>query len=62
MEYAGIGGLIHMGLIIWAVISILGSGASTGGKVLWTLLVVALPIVGFIIWLLAGPKGDRVNV
>ncbi|MBB5723988.1 hypothetical protein FHS72_003636 [Loktanella ponticola] len=56
MEYAGIGGLIVLALNIWAIISILSSSATTGAKVLWTLLVLVLPILGFIIWFLAGPK------
>lgn len=57
MEY-GIGGLLILALDIWAIISILSSGTTTGSKVLWTLLVLALPVVGFIIWLLAGPRGN----
>ena len=56
MEYAGLGGLIVLGLNIWAIISIFSSSASTGGKVLWTLLVLVLPVIGFIIWLIAGPR------
>ncbi len=59
MEYAGIGGVILLALNIWAIISIIGSGASTGSKVLWTLLVLVLPLIGFIIWLVAGPRGAR---
>ena len=56
MEFAGIGGFIILVLDIWAIVSILTSGASTGSKVLWTLLVLILPVLGFIIWLVAGPK------
>ncbi len=56
MEYAGFGGFIVLALNIWAIVSIIGSGASTGAKVVWTLLVLVLPIVGFIIWLIAGPR------
>lgn len=59
MEYAGLGGVIVLGLNIWAIVSIIGSGASTGGKVLWTLLVLVLPIIGFIIWLIAGPRSNQ---
>jgi len=59
MEYAGIGGVIVLALNIWAIISILGSGASVGGKVLWTLLVLVLPVIGFIIWLFAGPRAAQ---
>lgn len=58
MEYAGLGGLIVLALNIWAIISIFSSGASTGSKVLWTLLVLVLPVVGFIIWFVAGPRGN----
>lgn len=57
LEVTGIGGLIILILDIWAIISILGSAASTGRKVLWILLVLVLPLVGFIIWLVAGPRG-----
>ncbi|PTX56135.1 phospholipase D-like protein [Litoreibacter ponti] len=56
MEFAGIGGFIVLVLNIWAIVSIIGSSASTGSKVLWTLLVLVLPIVGFIVWLIAGPR------
>jgi hypothetical protein len=56
VEITGVGGLIVLVLDIWAIISIVGSGASTGKKVLWTLLVLILPILGFIIWLFAGPR------
>lgn len=54
-QLTGFGGMIILALDIWAIISILGSGASTGRRVLWTLLVVVLPVLGFIIWLIAGP-------
>ena len=62
MEFAGIGGFIVLILDIWAIVSILSSGASTGSKVLWTLLVLILPVLGFIIWLIAGPKSSRATV
>ena len=52
----GLGGLIILVLDIWAIISIIGSAASTGKKVLWVLLVLILPVIGFIIWLIAGPR------
>ncbi|MEO0669874.1 MAG: PLD nuclease N-terminal domain-containing protein [Pseudomonadota bacterium] len=56
IEVAGIGGFILLVLNIWALVSIIGSGASTGGKVLWCLLVFVLPLLGFIIWFFAGPR------
>lgn len=54
---SGIGGLVLLALDIWALVSILSSGASTGRKVLWSLLVIVLPLLGFLIWLIAGPRG-----
>ncbi|MGJ8586444.1 MAG: PLDc N-terminal domain-containing protein [Marinosulfonomonas sp.] len=59
MEYAGFGGFIVLILNIWAIISIIGSSNSTGSKVLWTVLVLVLPILGFIIWLIAGPRANK---
>lgn len=49
-------GLIVLALDIWAIVNIVGSPASTGAKILWTLLIIILPIVGFIIWFFAGPR------
>ncbi len=56
LEYGGVLGLIVLALDIWAFINILQSGASTGSKVIWILLILFLPILGFVIWLLAGPR------
>lgn len=44
-EYGGILGLIILIADIWAVINILGSGASTGSKVLWIVLVLVLSLI-----------------
>ena len=56
IEFAGPLGLILLGLVIWAVLNIAQSRASTGAKVVWILLVLILPFIGFIIWLVAGPR------
>ena len=56
INITGVGGFILLALNIWALISIIGSGASTGKKVLWVLLVLILPLVGFLIWIFIGPR------
>lgn len=56
-EMGGILGLIVLALDIWAIISTIQSGASTGKKVIWVLVVIFLPVLGFILWLIFGPKG-----
>lgn len=58
IEVTGLLSLIILALDIWAIINILGSSASTGRKVLWSLLVLVLPVVGLIIWLLMGPRSS----
>lgn len=58
-EYSGLFGLLVLIADIWAIVNIIGSGASNGKKVVWTVLVILLPIVGFIIWLVAGPRSQR---
>jgi hypothetical protein len=55
----GIFGLIILALDIWGIINVLGSGATTGMKLVWILLIVILPVVGLIIWFIAGPRGTR---
>lgn len=55
MEY-GVLGLIILILDIWAIVKVIGSGATPGMKVLWTLLIVFLPVIGLILWFLLGPK------
>lgn len=56
IEISGIGGFIILALNIWALVSIIGSNRSTGAKVGWSLLVLLLPVIGFIIWLIGGPR------
>ena len=58
-DYGGIIGLIILALDIWAIINVIQSGASTGSKVLWVILILVLPMVGLIIWFFAGPRGGR---
>ncbi len=52
-------GLIVLALDIWAILSVVQSGSSTGGKVIWILLILIFPLLGFVIWLFAGPRGSK---
>ena len=55
MELTGIGGLIILIADIYAVVMILQSSAKSIEKLLWTLAIFLLPLIGLIIWYLAGP-------
>ena len=61
MEY-GFFGIIILALDIWAIYNVLTSTVSTFAKILWTIVILALPVLGFIAWLIAGPKGARTTV
>lgn len=59
IEIGGFFGFIVLVLDLWAVVNIFGSRAGTGAKVLWLLLIIFLPFLGWLIWLLAGPRSAR---
>lgn len=56
--YNGILGLLILIGDIWAVINILQSSASNQKKLIWTVIVVLLPLLGLILWFFLGPR-DR---
>lgn len=57
MEIGGLFGLLVLIADVWAIINVFQSNASTGKKTLWIVIIVLLPVVGFIAWFLAGPRG-----
>ena len=56
VEVGGLLGLIILIADVWAIIKTIQSPATTGSKVFWVVLILLLPILGLLIWLLAGPK------
>ncbi|WP_158156736.1 PLDc N-terminal domain-containing protein [Pseudomonas sp.] len=56
--FNGLIGLIILALDIWAIINVVKSSAEVGMKVLWVLLILLLPVLGLIIWAIAGPRGN----
>jgi hypothetical protein len=41
---------------VWAILNVFQSKESTGSKALWIVLILILPLLGFIVWYFAGPK------
>jgi hypothetical protein len=60
MQYQGLFGLVVLVADVWAIVNVFQSSADTGRKVLWTVLVILLPVLGFILWYFLGPKTGRV--
>ena len=57
--YNGLLGLLILIGDVWAIINIFQSSATMGKKLLWTVLVLLLPLLGLILWFFLGPRGNR---
>ncbi len=57
--YNGLVGLLILAGDVWAIINIFQSSASNEKKLLWTLVVLLLPLLGLILWFFLGPRGGR---
>lgn len=57
IETGGIFGLIWLALVIYGIIKTIQSSAGTGTKVIWTLVILVLPVFGLLAWFIFGPKG-----
>ena len=56
LQVGGLFGFILLVCVIYAIVKTVQSGASTGTKVVWTLVLLLLPFLGFILWLIFGPS------
>lgn len=59
VEIGGLIGLIILIADVYAIVKTVGSSASTGGKVFWIVLILILPVLGLLIWLVAGPRAPK---
>ena len=59
VEINGILGLLLLIAIVYALIQIVQSSASTGRKVLWSVPVLVFPLIGVIIWFFIGPREGK---
>lgn len=56
IEVSGLIGLIILILDVWAIVKVAQSNSSTGGKVVWIVLILLLPLVGLVLYALLGPE------
>lgn len=49
--------LILLLVDLWAISSVWRTTKSPGTKAGWALLILALPVIGLVIWGIAGPRG-----
>jgi succinate dehydrogenase/fumarate reductase cytochrome b subunit len=57
--YGGLVGVLILVGDIWAIINILQSSVSNEKKLIWTIAVVLLPLLGLILWFFLGPRGGK---
>lgn len=57
IQVGGIIGLLILIADVYAIVKVVQSGATTGVKVLWIVVILLFPVLGLIIWWFAGPKG-----
>lgn len=52
-------GLIVFILDVWAIINVIQSRESGIAKLIWTLVIIFLPVLGLIVWFFVGPRKAR---
>jgi hypothetical protein len=60
IQYAGLWLLLALAFNMWAWLSVMRSGSGLAVKLIWTIVLVSLPIFAFIAWYLVGPREERV--
>lgn len=56
VEIGGFFGFLLLIADVYAIVRTLQSRAGTGAKVFWVVLILVVPLLGFILWLLLGPR------
>lgn len=59
IEVGGLFGLLILIADIWAIVNVFGSSVSTVRKVFWIVIIFLLPLLGFLLWLLLGPRSSQ---
>lgn len=54
----GILGLLILVFDVYAILQVLGSGAEPLKKAIWVLAIFFLPVLGLLVWYVAGPKAS----
>ncbi|EYD72197.1 PLD nuclease N-terminal domain-containing protein [Limimaricola hongkongensis] len=55
-------GLIVFLLDLYAIWNVITSSTSTAKKVIWTLAILILPVLGLIVWFFMGPRGRGARI
>ena len=53
----GLLGLIWLVIVVWAIVRTAQARVGLVVRVLWILILLVFPVIGFLFWLFLGPKG-----
>ncbi|WP_348645587.1 PLD nuclease N-terminal domain-containing protein [Loktanella sp. F6476L] len=53
----GIFGFLVLIADLYAIYQVMTSSAGTAAKVAWTVVILVLPVIGFLVWVGFGPRG-----
>ncbi len=53
----GLLGLIWLIILVWAIVKTAQARVGLVVRVLWILILLVFPLIGFLFWLFLGPKG-----
>ena len=53
----GLLGLIWLIIVVWAIVKTAQARVGLVVRVLWILILLVFPVIGFLFWLFLGPKG-----
>jgi succinate dehydrogenase/fumarate reductase cytochrome b subunit len=57
--YNGLLGVLVLVADIWAIINVFQSSVTNEKKLVWTVAVVLLPVLGLILWFFLGPRSGK---
>jgi len=57
--YNSLWGVLVLAADIWAIINIFQSPVSNEKKLIWTIAVVLLPVLGLVLWFFLGPRNSK---
>ena len=61
IEVGGLFGLLVLIADVWAVVNVVASRVSTGAKLVWAVAILLLPVLGLLLWLVAGPRAAQAS-
>ncbi len=55
----GLIGLLLLIAMVWSIVNVAQSAATVRAKTVWIVMLLILPVIGFIAWLFMGPRAGK---